>query len=79
MNVKREKASYPIFRHNGRAAEMVTGELAGAYEAPIYGMLAVADLIDKHDWGNLPKPEIACTASPSTRRSRSCSGTASGR
>ena len=37
-----ERASFPIFRHNGRAAEMVTGELAGAFEAPLYGMLAVA-------------------------------------
>ncbi|NNG04006.1 MAG: efflux RND transporter permease subunit, partial [Inquilinus sp.] len=41
----REPASYPIFRHNGRFAEMVMGELAGAYEAPIYGMLAVQDAL----------------------------------
>ena len=34
-------SSFPIFRHNGRAAEMVTAELAGAFEAPLYGMLAV--------------------------------------
>jgi multidrug efflux pump subunit AcrB len=64
VNVKREKASYPIFRHNGRPAEMVMAELAGQYEAPIYGMLAVADLIDKHDWGNLPKPEISLHGQP---------------
>jgi multidrug efflux pump subunit AcrB len=64
VSLKREKASYPIFRHNGRAAEMVMGELAGAFEAPIYGMLAVADLIDKHDWGNLPKPEISLHGQP---------------
>jgi len=64
VHVTREKASYPIFRHNGRAAEMVMGELAGQYEAPIYGMLAVADLIDKHDWGNLPKPEIRLHGQP---------------
>ena len=64
VNVKREKASYPIFRHNGRPAEMVMGELAGQYEAPIYGMLAVVDLIDKHDWGNLPKPEISLHGQP---------------
>lgn len=41
VTVAPETASYPIFRHNGRAAEMVTAELAGAYEAPLYGMLAV--------------------------------------
>jgi multidrug efflux pump subunit AcrB len=64
VHATREKASYPIFRHNGRAAEMVMGELAGAYEAPIYGMLAVADLINKQDWGNLPKPEISLHGQP---------------
>jgi len=36
-----ERASYPLFRHNGRAAVMVMGELAGRFEAPLYGMLAV--------------------------------------
>jgi multidrug efflux pump subunit AcrB len=41
VTVTRERASYPLFRHNGRYAEMVQGELAGRYEAPIYGMLAV--------------------------------------
>ena len=37
----RSSASFPVFRHNGRAAEMVTAELAGDFEAPLYGMLAV--------------------------------------
>ncbi len=64
VHVTHEKASYPIFRHNGRPAEMVMGELAGQYEAPIYGMLAVADAIDKHDWGKLPKPEISLHGQP---------------
>jgi multidrug efflux pump subunit AcrB len=56
--VRREPASYPIFRHNGRAAEMVTAELAGAFEAPIYGMLAVGDALDAVDWGDVPRPEV---------------------
>ncbi|MBB5700741.1 multidrug efflux pump subunit AcrB [Ochrobactrum daejeonense] len=64
VSVSREPASYPIFRHNGRAAEMVMAELAGAYEAPIYGMLAVNDAISKADWGNLPKPEISLHGQP---------------
>ena len=64
VHITREKASYPIFRHNGRSAEMVMGELAGDYEAPIYGMLAVADMIDKTDWGDLPKPEISLHGQP---------------
>ena len=64
VNVSHEKASYPIFRHNGRSAEMITGEMAGAYEAPIYGMLAVDKAIAKADWGNLPKPEITFHGRP---------------
>jgi multidrug efflux pump subunit AcrB len=35
----------PVFRRNGRAAEMVMAELAGRYEAPVYGMLAVAEAL----------------------------------
>ncbi|RUV86685.1 efflux RND transporter permease subunit [Mesorhizobium sp. M1A.F.Ca.IN.022.07.1.1] len=64
VRVSREQASYPIFRHNGRPAEMVMGELAGAFEAPVYGMLAVDDAIAKADWGNVPKPAIALHGQP---------------
>ncbi len=64
VTIKRETASYPIFRHNGLAAEMVLAELAGRYEAPIYGMLAVADAVDKTDWGDLPKPTISYYGQP---------------
>ncbi|MEQ1651294.1 MAG: efflux RND transporter permease subunit [Hyphomicrobium sp.] len=64
VKVTREDASYPIFRHNGRAAEMVMAELAGDYEAPIYGILAVNDLIEKKDWGSLPKPQVRFAGQP---------------
>ena len=64
VGVSREPASWPIFRHNGRPAEMVMAELAGAYEAPIYGMLAVDHAINKAGWGNLPKPVIALHGQP---------------
>jgi multidrug efflux pump subunit AcrB len=60
----REPSSFSVFRHNGRAAEMVTAELAGAFEAPVYGMLAVGDVIAKADWGTVPKPEIALHGQP---------------
>ena len=39
-------------------------ELAGAYEAPIYGMFSVNDAISKADWGNVPKPAIALHGQP---------------
>jgi len=44
----------------------VLAELAGAYEAPIYGMLEVARRIDAHDWGALPKPALGvpCPSPP---------------
>ena len=64
VNVTQEKASYPIYRHNGRPAEMVTGEMAGAFEAPIYGMLAVDKAIDDANWGNIPKPIISLHGRP---------------
>jgi len=64
VHISREPSSYPIFRHNGRPAEMVIGDLAGAYEAPVYGMIAVADAIEKADWGSVPKPEIALHGQP---------------
>ncbi|MEZ5803954.1 MAG: efflux RND transporter permease subunit [Rhizobiaceae bacterium] len=63
-----EQSSYPIFRHNGRAAEMVTAELAGDYEAPLYGMLAVQQALDAQDWTGLPKPAIALHGQPADDR-----------
>ncbi|MBR9971710.1 efflux RND transporter permease subunit [Magnetospirillum sulfuroxidans] len=43
VEISYEAASSPIFRRDGRYAEMVQAELAGRYEAPIYGMFAVED------------------------------------
>ena len=65
VSVTEEPGSYPIFRRDGRSLEMVMGELAGAFEAPIYGMLAVGDAIDAHDWGDLPKPTVRLNGQPS--------------
>ncbi len=64
VRVERETASYPVFRHNGHPAEMVMGELAGDYEAPLYGMLAVAERIEKADWGETGPPEIRFHGQP---------------
>ncbi len=43
---------------------MVTAELAGAYEAPLYGMLAVQEALDRQDWTDLRKPVIAFHGQP---------------
>lgn len=64
VTVKKEPTSLPIFRRDGAPTEMVMGELAGAYEAPIYGMIEVAKRIDAHDWGKLPKPSISYYGQP---------------
>ncbi|MCP5368174.1 MAG: efflux RND transporter permease subunit [Hyphomicrobiales bacterium] len=50
LRLRRERASYPLFRHNGHFTEMVTGELAGRFEAPVYGMLAVEEELHKAGW-----------------------------
>lgn len=64
VRVTDEMTSLPIFRHNGMNAEMVTAELAGSFEAPLYGMLAVQQAIDAQDWTGLPKPVIALHGQP---------------
>ena len=64
VKVEREKASYPIFRHNGRFAEMVTGDVAGRFEAPIYGMLAVEQALGRQDWGKGGPPTIKYHGQP---------------
>ncbi len=60
-----ERGSPHRFRRDGRDAEMVTAELAGQYEAPIYGMLDVDAAIARHDWGALGKPAIRLNGQPS--------------
>ncbi len=64
VNASEELGSFKRFRRDGLDAEMVTAELAGAYEAPIYGMLAVNSLIDKADWGQIPKPTVRLHGQP---------------
>lgn len=59
-----EEGSIPLFRRDAHDAEMVQAELAGAFEAPIYGMFAVEDAINAHDWGTLPKPVISYHGQP---------------
>ena len=58
VRVTEEAGSPTIFRRDGRFADMVMAELAGAYEAPIYGMLAVDKLVAEHNWGKLTAPVI---------------------
>ncbi|MEI7606068.1 MAG: efflux RND transporter permease subunit [Rhodospirillaceae bacterium] len=64
VHVVREPASYPLFRRDGHYSEMVTAELAGVFEAPIYGMAAVAERLRAMDWGAAGAPEIGLHGQP---------------
>ncbi len=65
VTVERERASLPLFRKDAVFTEMVMGELAGRFEAPIYGMLEVADGIARRDdWGPLGPPRITFYGQP---------------
>ena len=50
VRLRNEPGSWPIFRRDGRFAEMVMGDMAGRYEAPIYGMAAIGQRIKDFDW-----------------------------
>ncbi len=64
VRVDKELGSPVLFRRDGEFADMVMGELAGAFEAPIYGMLAVNQAVAAHDWGTLPRPVISIRGQP---------------
>jgi multidrug efflux pump subunit AcrB len=64
VRVAKEVGSPTIFRRDGRFADMVMAELAGAYEAPIYGILDVDKKVEAHDWRALGKPTIRFHGQP---------------
>ncbi len=66
VDARMERSEPAVYRRDGRGAAMVQAELAGRYEAPIYGMLAVHEAIDAYDWAGagLPKPEISLNGQP---------------
>ncbi|ALL13111.1 efflux RND transporter permease subunit [Caulobacter henricii] len=68
VTATREAGSTHIFRRDGRDVDMIMAELAGAYEAPIYGMMAVDKAIKAADWGDLPKPDIRMNGQPTDER-----------
>ncbi|KPL68082.1 multidrug transporter AcrB [Erythrobacter sp. SG61-1L] len=70
VDARMERGEPAVFRRDGRGAAMVQAELAGRYEAPIYGMLAVDQAINDFDWAKagLPKPEISLNGQPEDER-----------
>jgi multidrug efflux pump subunit AcrB len=64
VEVVDDSASPMIYRRNGRAAEMVMAELAGDFEAPLYGILAVGRALESMDWGEAGPPEVRLNGQP---------------
>ena len=64
IKVRHEKASHPIFRRDGQFLEMVTAELAGRFEAPIYAMMAVSDKLTRKEWGKVNIPVVKLHGQP---------------
>ncbi|HBH45162.1 MAG TPA: multidrug transporter AcrB [Hyphomonas atlantica] len=66
VDARMESGSATIFRRDGYFADMVMGELAGRFEAPIYGMMEIQDRVDAYDWAaaGLEAPEIRLYGQP---------------
>ena len=66
VDARSEPGGQAMFRRDGRGAAMVMADLAGRYEAPIYGMLAVDQAINSYDWAGhgLAKPAILLHGQP---------------
>jgi multidrug efflux pump subunit AcrB len=64
VQAKPETGSRMLFRRDGHFTDMVMAELAGRFEAPIYGMIAVNRAVADHDWGKLGRPEISLRGQP---------------
>ncbi len=66
VSVHEQEGSPTLFRRDGRFADLVQGELAGKYEAPIYGMLEIQKRIKAFDWaGNgMVEPVISMAGQP---------------
>jgi multidrug efflux pump subunit AcrB len=66
VNVSEEEGSPVVFRRDGHFTDMVMGELAGRYEAPIYGMFEIQDRVEAFDWAGagLVKPAIRMYGQP---------------
>lgn len=66
ITATRQMGSHSLFRRDGLPADMVMADLAGAYEAPIYGILEVNRRIDAFDWAKagLVKPDVRLNGQP---------------
>ncbi len=64
VSASREAGSTHIFRRDGRDVDMIMAELAGQYEAPIYGMMAVDKKVREAKWPSGQAPDIRLNGQP---------------
>ncbi|MGA1342176.1 MAG: efflux RND transporter permease subunit [Hyphomonas sp.] len=66
VELREEEGSPTLFRRDGHFTDMVLGELAGRFEAPIYGMLEIEARIKAFDWTaeGLTKPSVRLSGQP---------------
>jgi multidrug efflux pump subunit AcrB len=64
VSIQEEMGTPVIFRRDGHYADMVTADLAGEFEAPLYGLMAVDKLLRGHEWHGLPVPQILMHGQP---------------
>ena len=66
VDPREEAGSLTVFRRDGHFADMVLGELAGRFEAPIYGMFEIEDRIKAYDWAaeGLEMPSVSLYGQP---------------
>ena len=66
VDMSEDMGSPLIFRRNGHFADMVMGELAGRFEAPIYGIFEIEDRIAAFDWegAGLEAPSVRMSGQP---------------
>jgi len=64
VHATKEEGSRVLFRRDGHFTDLVMAELAGRFEAPIYGMIAVDRAIAAHDWGKSGPPPVSLRGQP---------------
>ncbi len=59
VNITTELASYPIYRRDGRFADLVTASIRGEHrDAPMYALYDVEQIINAMDWPDGEPPEV---------------------
>ena len=65
VRIERERASYAIYRRDGRFADLVTAGLRGdPKDAPVYAMNAVKKILEEMQWPNGKAPVVRFSGQP---------------